>query len=422
MPDDTAARLAYFEYTEADRELLSALAPALEKHGDALVSAFYRHLLSFAETRHLLRDPAVKERLLLKQREYLQSLAGPEIDAAYVARRHRVGEIHERIGLAPTWYLGAYALYLSLLTPIVCEEFAGDTDRTERTIAALQKLILFDAQLAMETYIERRERELEYLNDELSRSGRQMARDLESQGAELRRTTERARAAEHLASIGTLVAGLAHEIGTPMGVIQGHARLLENKVADDQSLWRLHTIQDQIGRISKIIQSLLNMARPSRRERIPIDVEPIVENTLSFLKEKLERRKISVSRSFEAAAEVMGDPERIQQLFLNLFMNAADAMPEGGELRLGIEPGAKDTVLVTVADTGAGIAGSDLDRVFDPFFTTKPAGEGNGLGLAVVQGIVTDHGGEITVSPGPRSSDSGKDQTGTCFHISLPVA
>ncbi|MDH3687054.1 MAG: ATP-binding protein, partial [Myxococcales bacterium] len=174
--------------------------------------------------------------------------------------------------------------------------------------------------------------------------------------------------------------------------------------------------------ISKIIQSLLNMARPSRRERIPIDVEPIVENTLSFLKEKLERRKISVSRSFEAAAEVMGDPERIQQLFLNLFMNAADAMPEGGELRLGIEPGAKDTVLVTVADTGAGIAGSDLDRVFDPFFTTKPAGEGNGLGLAVVQGIVTDHGGEITVSPGPRSSDSGKDQTGTCFHISLPVA
>jgi len=422
MPDDLAARIAYFEYTESDRELLAGLAPALEKHGDTLVSAFYRHLLSFAETRHLLRDPAVKERLMRKQRAYLLSLAGPEIDAAYVKQRHRIGEIHEQIGLAPTWYLGAYALYLSLLTPIIFEEFAGDPDRSERTVVALQKLILFDSQLAMETYIERRERELEYLNDELSLSGREMARDLESQGAELRRTTERARVAEHLASIGTLVAGLAHEIGTPMGVIQGHARLLETKVADEQSRWRLHTIQDQIGRISKIIQSLLNMARPSRRERIPVALEPIVENTLSFLEEKFERREITVSRSFEAAPEVMGDPERLQQLFLNLFMNAADAMPEGGELRLGVEPGAEGTVLVTVADSGAGIAASDLDRVFDPFFTTKPAGEGNGLGLAVVQGIVTDHGGEITVSTGPQSPDSGNDTPGTCFHISLPVA
>ena len=414
MPAAPDVFRAYFDFTEEDRELLAELRPTLEKHGDSLVSAFYRHLLSFEPTRRLLRDPDVKERLLRKQRDYLISLAGPEIDEGYIARRHRIGEIHERIGLGPFWYLGAYALYLSLLTPIICAETAGDLDRAEHTVTALQKLILLDAQLAMESYIERRERELESLNAELSESGRELARDLEARSAELRRTTERARAAENLASIGTLVAGLAHEIGTPMGVIQGHAHLLESKVADEQSRWRLRTIQQQIGRISKIIQSLLNMARPRRREHGPVALEPLVENTVAFLDEKLARRHIRVVRGFEPCESVRGDPERLQQLLLNLFLNAADAMPDGGELRLGVEPGAEGTVHVTIADTGAGIAREDLDRVFDPFFTTKPAGEGNGLGLAVVQGIVTDHGGEITVS-----SEAG---AGTRFHISLPVA
>jgi signal transduction histidine kinase len=419
MSDNLSAQIAYFDYSKDDRELLSALRPSLEKHGEALVAAFYRHLLSFAETRHLLRDPEVKDRLLRKQRAYLLSLAGPEINAAYVAQRRRIGEIHERIGLAPVWYLGAYSLYLSLLTPIVLEENANDGDRAERTLTALHKLILFDSQLAMQAYIERRQRELEYLNDELSRSGRALARDFEIQGAELRLTTERARAAEQLASIGTLVAGLAHEIGTPMGVIQGHARLLESKVTDDQSRWRLHTIRDQISRISKIIESLLNMARPSQRERTAVAIQSIIENTLGFLEEKLEGEQIRVVRNFEAAPAISGDPERLQQLFLNLFLNAADAMPEGGELRVGVEPGADDTVLVTIADTGSGISAPDLDRVFDPFFTTKPAGEGNGLGLAVVQGIVTEHGGEITVSSG--STGRAGSPAGTCFHISLPA-
>jgi signal transduction histidine kinase len=414
MPDGTTERIAYFDYTEDDRELLAGLRPALERHASSLVSAFYRHLLSFPETRRLLRDPGVKERLLVKQRSYLLSLAGPRIDAEYVAQRRLVGEIHERIGLGPSWYLGAYSLYLSLLTPIICEEAQHEGQRAERTIAALQKLILFDAHLAMESYVERRGRELEYLNTELSQSGRELARILEVQGAELRKTTERAQSAERLASIGTLVAGLAHEIGTPMGVIQGHARLLESKLSDERSLWRLHTIQEQIARISKIIQSLLNMARPSRSSRVAVALEPLLENTVAFLEEKLEGRGIEVVRDFGPAPSVSGDPERLQQLFLNLFLNATDAMPDGGQLRLGLQAGDADDILLTVADTGDGIAASDLAQVFDPFFTTKPAGEGNGLGLAVVHGIVTDHGGEVTVSSKPGE--------GTRFHISLPAA
>jgi signal transduction histidine kinase len=409
-------RVTYFDYGDADRRVLADLRTVLEKNADSLVAAFYRHLLSYGATRQLLRDPEVKERLLWMQRQYLLSLAGPEIDEAYLAERRRIGQTHERIGLEPSWYLGAYALYLSLLTPLVLERFAGDLTRAERCLMALQKLLLFDASLAMDDYIERRERDLEALNRELAKSGRQLARDLETQSAELRHTTERARAAEHLASIGTLVAGLAHEIGTPMGVIQGHAKLLESKVSDDQAQWRLRTIQEQIARISKIIQSLLNMARPSRSTRGPVEVGPLLEETLAFVREKLARRGVSPQATYADVGSVRGDRERLQQVFLNLFLNAADAMPDGGVLEVTLAPhgDGKREVAVEVADTGCGIAPNDLEHVFDPFFTTKTAGEGNGLGLSVVRSIVTEHGGTIDVE-----SRAGQ---GTRFRVVLPLA
>ena len=415
MPPDTAlgGQLDYFELSETDLDLLKRLRPLLEKHADSLVAAFYRHLLSFDATRRLLADPGVKERLLHKQRTYLLSLAGPEIDDAYVEGRRRIGEVHERIGLEPRWYLGAYALYSSLLTPLVCEEMDRDPEGAERTLAALQKLLLFDAQIAMETYIERREHDLEYLNRELSRTGNRLARDYEVQAAELRRTRERASAAERLASLGTLVAGLAHEIGTPMGVIQGHAKLLESSVQGEKAQWRLHTIREQVDRISRIIQGLLNIARPGRGTRAPVALDALLDTTLSFLSEKFMARGVEVVRSYEEAAPVLGDPERLQQLFLNLFLNAADAMPGGGKLRVGLRPTSGGEVEVCVADTGAGIAAGDLPHIFDPFFTSKPAGEGSGLGLAVAQGIVSDHGGAVEVASEPGQ--------GTQFRIVLPA-
>lgn len=414
-PDALPTELSFFEYGERERELLAAMRPTLEKHADQLVAAFYRHLLSYPETRHHLRDRSVTERLLQMQRRYLLSLAGPRIDAEYVEGRRRIGDAHERIGLEPRWYLGAYALYLSMLTPLVCECAGGDLERAERTLVALQRLLFFDVQIAMERYIARREVDMEGLNQQLADSSRQLAHDLETTGSELRRTAERAHAAEQLASIGTLVAGLAHEIGTPMGVIQGHAKLLESSVSDDAALWRLKTIQDQIARISRIIQSLLNMGRPSRGRRQPVALPPLLDGTLAFLTEKLSRRAIEVAREYaEPPPTVMGDPERLQQLFLNLFLNAADAMPDGGELEVACLQHGEGEVEVRVADTGEGIPEGQVDRVFAPFFTTKEAGHGNGLGLAVVQGIVADLGGGIEVSrTGPE---------GTEFRILLPRA
>jgi signal transduction histidine kinase len=412
-PSDLEQRLAYLGIGEAERELLAALRPVLERNAPGLVAAFYRHLLSFQPTRELLRDPDAKTRLLAKQREYLLSLGGPQLDEGFLVERRRIGEVHERIGLEPRWYLGAYALYFSLLAPVIGEASQGQPQRAMQTLIALQKLLLLDAQLAMESYIDRQQRELEYLTEELAAEGRRLAHDYEEQRVELRQTVDRARAAEELASVATLVAGLAHEIGTPMGVIQGHAKLLEPAVAGPDALWRLRTIQEQIGRISRIIQTLLNMARPGKMRRQPVVLAPLIESSLSFVREKLGRRGIEVKRSLHPVPSVVGDSERLQQLFLNLFLNAADAMPEGGELGVSLDA-ADGQVEIRVSDTGVGIAPELIDRIFEPFFTTKPAGEGSGLGLMVAKGIVGDHGGSIDVS-----SRRGE---GTEFRVRLPVA
>jgi signal transduction histidine kinase len=410
---DLEQRLTYLNMDGTDLERLRCLAPLLEKHADTFVASFYRQLLSFGPTRDLLADPAVKERLLSKQREYLLSLGNPRLDEAFLAERRRIGHVHARVGLEPRWYLGAYALYFSLLTPIICDAFSQDPEDASQIVVSLQKQLMLDAQLAMEAYIDTNAEQLEYLTRELAEHSRQLARDFDDQSATLRRTTEQARAAEELASIATLVAGLAHEIGTPMGVIQGHAKMLESAVSGDDARWRLSTIQQQIGRISRIIQMLLNMARPGRSRRQPVALEPLLETTLSFLSEKLGRREVCLARDFEPVASVEGDPERLQQLFLNLFLNAADAMPDGGELGIALSP-ADGEVVIRISDSGAGIAEADLERVFDPFFTTKPAGEGNGLGLMVCKGIVGDHGG--TIEAFSRAGE------GSEFVIRLPVA
>jgi len=324
-----------------------------------------------------------------------------------------MGEVHQRVGLDLRWYMGAYSLYFSLLAPVIGEAFRGDPERLNQTLVALVKLLMLDAQLALEAYNERRERDLEHLTRELSEASRSLAREHSLTEHELRETELRARAAENLASVATLVAGLAHEIGTPMGVIRGHAEALESAVQGEKAQWRARTIRDQIDRISAIIQSLLNIARPRQAVRVPVDIAEVADTAIAFLSEKLGRRDVTVERHYAATPSVRGDPDKLQQLFLNLFLNAIDAMPEGGRLRATIRISAAREIEITISDTGTGIAAADLPHVFTPFFTTKPAGRGSGLGLVVAQDIVADHGGQLDVT-------SAVDR-GTKFTIRLPL-
>ncbi|HEX9814430.1 MAG TPA: ATP-binding protein, partial [Myxococcota bacterium] len=296
--------------------------------------------------------------------------------------------------------------------PLVHETYPHDPIEAGQTVVALQKLIFLDAQIAMEVYIDLQQRQLKYFTGELAKESRRLARNFEDQKVELQLTEKRARVAEELASVATLVAGLAHEIGTPMGVIQGHANQLESAVSDEDAKWRLRTIQEQVGRISRIIQTLLNMARPGKTQHVPVSLESVIETTLTFLTEKFSHRDIEVRCEIDPAPSVLGDPERLQQLFLNLFMNAVDAMPEGGELRIALKTAADGGIEIAVADNGQGIPERDLPRIFEPFFTSKEASTGNGLGLMVAKGIVKDHGGSLMVT-----SEEGQ---GTEFQILLP--
>jgi signal transduction histidine kinase len=410
---DLGERLEYLALGDDDRAALAELRPLFEKHAESLVAAFYRHLLAFEPTRGLLAHPEVKERLLVKQREYLLSLTAPSLDAAYVQERLRIGDTHERVRLEPRWYLGAYALYLNLLIPVICEHFSGRTELAERALRALIKVLLLDAQLAMEAYMARRERELEYLTEELAASSRDLERTYQSQRHELRETQQRAHAAEQLASIGTLVAGLAHEIGTPMGVIQGHAELLERSVTDERGRWRLRTIRQQIDRISGIIHTLLDLARPKPRQVGRVDLRELILSSLDFVSERLRRREIRAEAELSVRAFLQGDSQKLQQVLLNLFLNAIDAMPEGGQLCVALERDGAEGVCVRVRDDGIGIAPDALAHVFDPFYTTKGAGQGSGLGLMVARGIVEEHGGAIEVE-----SELG---AGAEFRVRLPA-
>jgi signal transduction histidine kinase len=229
----------------------------------------------------------------------------------------------------------------------------------------------------------------------------------------LRESERRARAAEDLASIGTLAAGLAHEVGTPMNVILGYAQMIQASVQDEATRERARIIREQVQRVSQIIQTLLNFARPEVRRRGSVDLVEVVEESLSFLQERFRAGGIEVERCFEPVPEIWADGEKLQQMFINLGINAADAMPDGGTLATHLAPRGSTEVEIRVSDTGTGIPADAIKHVFEPFYTTKERGDGSGLGLAVVKGIVLDHGGSIDVA-----SELGKR---TEFCVVLPI-
>ncbi|HTO68276.1 MAG TPA: protoglobin domain-containing protein [Myxococcota bacterium] len=397
-PQDREIRLAFFELGPRDREHLALLRPLLEKHADAFVANFYRHLLSFEGTRSLLAEPEVKDRLLVKQREYLLSLMDPPLDMDYFRQRLAIGATHVRVGLAPRYYLGAYSLYFRLLVPAILEHWQRDLPLAEAIILSLQKVLMLDMSVAMESYIARREERLNFQNQELASASLEAERRWEVEHALSREATARARAAENLASLATIVAGLAHEIGTPMSVIQGHAELLESSVESDRGKRQLRTIREQIERISHIIHTLLNMARPDDRLDAQLDLAQILRDTLAFLGEKLRAHAVEVELDAPGPARVRGNADKLQQVFINLVLNSVDAMPDGGRLSVRLRPAGDDAFEVQLADTGCGMPVETQSRVFEPFFSTKEPGRGSGLGLSVVKGIVSDHGGSISLA------------------------
>ena len=225
---------------------------------------------------------------------------------------------------------------------------------------------------------------------------------------------EQLRVSEKMAAIGLLAAGVAHEVNTPLTGISSFTQMLLDKADPaDPKTQLLEKIEQQTFRAAKIVNSLLNLARPSEGEAAPLDLNAVISDVLSLLEHQFRGSRIQVRRDLALSAPIRGFEYQLQQVFLNLFLNARDAMPKGGWLSVSTSTSG-DTVTVKVADTGSGIPSEHISRIYDPFFTTKPDGRGTGLGLSVTYGIVQEHAGTLTCE-----SVVGQ---GTRFVLTLPVA
>jgi PAS domain S-box-containing protein len=224
---------------------------------------------------------------------------------------------------------------------------------------------------------------------------------------------EQLQLSEKMAAIGLLAAGVAHEVNTPLtGISSFTQMLLERSESGDPRRPLLEKIEQQTFRAAKIVNSLLSLARPSGKETGPVDLNQVVSDVLALLEHQFRMSHIQVRRQLNGQVVIRGVEYKLQQVFLNLFLNARDAMPQGGWLSVtaSVENG---EAVVDVADSGVGIPAEHIGRIYDPFFTTKPEGRGTGLGLSVTYGIVKEHGGTLTCESDPRD--------GTRFRLVLPA-
>jgi two-component system NtrC family sensor kinase len=220
---------------------------------------------------------------------------------------------------------------------------------------------------------------------------------------------------EKLTSLGLLAAGVAHEVNTPLAVISNYIQMLGKQIPPEDTRQKtIDKIIKQTFRASEIVNNLLNFSRTGGAEFVEVDLNSVLDETLSLVQHPFKAARVNVIRNFtDALPVVLGSTTRLQQVFLNLFMNARDAMPNGGmlEVRTAAYNG---SVEVEVTDTGVGIRPENIHRVFDPFFTTKASGRGTGLGLSVSYGIVKEHAGKLEV----RSTA----EKGTSFRLEFPIA
>lgn len=219
-----------------------------------------------------------------------------------------------------------------------------------------------------------------------------------------------------MASLGEMAGGIAHEIRNPLGVCSSAAQLLmenpEDRALREQCADKIYS---NVHRASRIIEDLLKFARGFRDDLGPVNLNEALKATLSLIESKVTLQGIELSREFDRdLPPVIGNMNLLQQVFLNIILNASNAMPTGGKLILSTSLNSDGQVEIRFADTGRGIPREHLDNIFDPFFTTMPTGQGTGLGLSLSYGIIRQHGGSIEVES--------RVGVGTTFTVKLPLA
>lgn len=258
-----------------------------------------------------------------------------------------------------------------------------------------------------------------------------MALSLKAHIAEIQNYQKQLLQSQKMESIGKLAAGVAHEVNTPLGIILGFAQLMQDDIdPDDEMMEEIKTIEKQAKVCRKIVADLLNFSRQSESAMRPMCVNNSILETIALVEHTFSKDNVSLHTDLEdKEMDIVGDPDKLKQVWLNLFNNARDAMTDGGLIlvrtRINLET---EHMIIQVADTGPGISEENIRKIFDPFFTTKPVGKGTGLGLSVSYGIIEEHGGKISVQSQPSSdlemdeiAYDGQRGPGTMFVVELPL-
>jgi signal transduction histidine kinase len=240
-----------------------------------------------------------------------------------------------------------------------------------------------------------------------------LGRTLRRQRREQERLREGLRRSEHLAALGKLLAGVAHEVRNPLAGIRSTVQLWQRLPDTARSPESLAAVVHAVDRLNDIVTRLLYFARADRAERQPVDVNQVLVETLKLLEAQAAAQGVSLEPDLAPdLPPVSGSPAALQQVFLNLATNGLQAMPQGGRLRCVTRPDPRNRLVeVRVADTGKGVSAEDRKHLFEPFYTTRP--DGTGLGLALCREIVLSHGGRLELEPA--------DAPGATFRVLLPA-
>jgi len=255
-------------------------------------------------------------------------------------------------------------------------------------------------------------------NDEiglLAESFNEMSRKMASDIEQLQNLGEQLVRTEKLAAMGTLSAGVAHEVNNPLASISSLIQMMQSQNdLDDETKEKLRLISTQITRITQVTKDMMDFARVRPAAKTPVNINEILDASLRLASFDKTFRRLNILKFYDKnICKILVDYDQLQQVFLNLFLNSRDAvLPEGGEITIKTRQTA-DEIAIEISDNGIGVNNADIKKIFDPFFTTKPTGKGTGLGLAVCYGIITAHGGRIEVIS--------EDEKGTTFKIFLPV-
>ncbi|MGO8970843.1 MAG: protoglobin domain-containing protein [Myxococcaceae bacterium] len=380
MPDPVFEELlGYVGFGQTDAEALRELHPLAQRHFPRIAEVFYARILEHPNARRALAGEAEIGRLKKLLVEWMgTTLLGPW-DLEYFERRSRIGRAHVRIGLPQHYMFGGMNVLRREFETVVTE-FVDRPERANAMRAALDRIL--DVELGIMLYIYREDQEV-----------------------------------QRLAAVRTLTAGLSHEIRNPLNAASLQLAVLEKRIrrmpgeAQADALQPLLLVQEEIRRLDQLLEEFLRFARPHEIDDEPVLVGPLIERVTELLATDVERRGISITLRLDPDIKTRGEESRLREVVMNLLLNALDASPQGGEIRVSASAAGPDQIELRVEDAGAGVSPELREKVFQPFFTTKP--RGSGLGLAIVQGIVSQHGGRLHL----ETSDLG----GASFRIQLPT-